>query len=532
MTAYVAIGLTFLAILSAFRWTLSKGGYSWLLYVCGLALVLSTTLASTQLVGSDIHLEYYYAGQTLDGGWDSSLPHAINASLSVSLLAPYLAKWLDIDLIWVFKVLIPMIFALTPVLLFQFFTHHFTTRQAFLAAMFFLIVPTFILELPALARQQVAETFLAGFLLCYVQPWRWRVRFPVLVVLGLGVVVSHYSLALLLLVLLFGLAMGESIARRPLWSRDLWKVTPLVAVLFGFGVWYFDSVASGTVAAHITNVTGFGGTVATAVGETAVAAIPAAPPAYGAAFRMATGVDFLQVDWGSRAFRLVQFATQGALVVGIVVALRTVKDWWYRSLTVTMGAILIAALAFPQVGSLLNLSRYYHLSLMVVAPAFVVGVEWLPRIGGRRLVVALMAVYFLFTSGLVFHWVGSYDLSEATMPYSIGLENKRLDAGGYLTADDDAVAQWAVAEGLTPIYADAHGVLKLQEYLPMEETLPLPGAGVDFRGYVFLRSWNIEQQSLTYWAGPGLRRQVPIWIDMDRVRFLYLSGSAMIVEVR
>jgi uncharacterized membrane protein len=61
------------------------------------------------------------------------------------------------------------------------------------------------------------------------------------------------------------------------------------------------------------------------------------------------------------------------------------------------------------------------------------------------------------------------------------------------------------------IYADLHGSL-LSEDRPLlrDRRLQFPGKieELENESYVFLRTWNIENQSITKWAGIGLRRQI------------------------
>jgi len=68
--------------------------------------------------------------------------------------------------------LITSIFSLVPLALFHIYRQQIGDNKAFLAAFFFMAVPTFSLEMIALAKQQIAELFFALFLLLLVAvPW-------------------------------------------------------------------------------------------------------------------------------------------------------------------------------------------------------------------------------------------------------------------------------------------------------------------------------------------------------------------------
>lgn len=501
------------------------------LYALSLLLLLTTTLASSQLVGSDIHVEYYYAKQAMDG-WDSSLPHANNAALSITVLAPFLARLLPIDIIWVFKVVFPAMFAFLPVLLYRLFRHIVDDKRAFLAALFFVVVPSFTLELTGVARQQIGELLMALGLLTLVQKWSWRIRLPIVTILGVLVTFSHYSLGILFLAFPLTTLVYLGLQRK---GRLLMALSASQVVVVGVSLLFFSSVASGWVMTHIGNVV-----AATPVGQTAVeewreddsapSTVLVTPPSQQSdMFRTATGLDFMEVDGWGKAFRVVQILTQVAVLVGCVVLLRR-KLGIYKPLLAASLFMLLLAVAYRPIGELLNLSRYYHIALMTMAPAFVVGIE---KMTGRWqwLAPAIIPVYFLFTSGLVFYAVGYDNIETATVPYSIALENRRLDAGAYLTDNDDAVAQWAFEQGITPVYADIHGVLVLQHHYTMWDALPLPleEDSESMGSYVLLREWNIKKGTLTYWNGPGLRRQEPNWVNG---RIVHMQGSALLVKVK
>ena len=51
-----------------------KGWYYYVgIYVVGALMLLSSSLANSELVGSDIHLEFYYANHALMNGWNPAL---------------------------------------------------------------------------------------------------------------------------------------------------------------------------------------------------------------------------------------------------------------------------------------------------------------------------------------------------------------------------------------------------------------------------------------------------------------------------
>jgi len=537
-----------LVLVAGFR-SMPRWGYALGLYGIAAGVLLSTTLAGSQLVGSDIHIEYYYASLAQQSGWDSGLPHAVNTAFSVVMWSPAVADILHVDVLWVFKVVTPLLFAFLPVMLFLLYDRYLDSRGAFFAAFFVIAVPVFSLELSGLVRQQHAELWLVmAFVPLVALPERWGTRLQWLLVCAVGIAVCHYSLGMLFFVYLGGFALW-GLARV---KREGWKQAALpllaIAVLFGFCGWYFQWAGAGIVMQHVGDVVGV--QVAAFTPAEVAGTGPAAAPLpvvaefvdeglRGSAFRVAAGLDFFAVPMEGKAFRILQFLTQGILLLGCVLSLRKKSEMPARDkvlILIGLGLVIVPIL-LPRVSHVLNMTRFYHLGLLSMAPGIVLGWRWLVR--GKhsyKFLSVFMALYFVFTSGAMFELTQQEDLSVPVVPYSIGLSNERVDAGGYLTRDDAAVARWAAEHGIRPIYADIHGVLALQDFMPMEDALPLPEPsqnGINGVRYVFLRDWNQTEGTLAFWAGPGLRRHVGAEehaLDGGKWDLLYSSGSSRLLE--
>jgi len=90
----ISIGIVLIAVLFLLVSlnVVKKHFYPIILYLISLSLLLGTTLTSNFLIGSDIHIEYYFARLTQLQGWGYSLAYNMNGALSVTLLAPFLSN--------------------------------------------------------------------------------------------------------------------------------------------------------------------------------------------------------------------------------------------------------------------------------------------------------------------------------------------------------------------------------------------------------------------------------------------------------
>lgn len=518
----IVIAISAVVGLVAFR-VIKPKFYPYLVYVIALSLLLLTALASPYLVGTDIHLEYYFA-QRAEQGWDSTLPHPGNSALGNVLLVPFLSDF--IPRLWVFKVVFPLMFALAPVMLYFLFKSWVDEQLAFLSTFAFMSFPAFFIELPSIARQQLAEVFFALILLLIVVPdWKLRYKLPLVVILSWLVVVSHYSLGLALLVFLStGFVVKLCLKYRgkfPTWALGL-----VCLLTFIGGVWYYGSVAGGTplralasvVPIEIVELGPIGGFGPVVVGRELVEEPVTRVPL----MKAALGLDFLEVDLWGRAFRFLQFTIFGLLALGLFLLRRRKSYWVFAS-----AAILILALCVlvPGFSAIMNATRFYHISLFLLAPAIILGGVFVFR-NARNLTLCLLIPYFLFTSGLVFEVTGQTDVSKVTIPFSVALSDHRIDLGGSLTRNDELVRSWILENLEGVVYADFFGSLFLQKYRSSHEVAKL---SEDFKGgYVFLRERNVRDNKLVRWTGIGLRESVEFDIEG---KLLFRVGDAKVLEV-
>jgi uncharacterized membrane protein len=173
-----------------------------IIFLVAAALLLATSLRGWGITGHDIQAEYL-AFRLSDGAqhWQmSALPSAYNACLSVTILPTVLAQTLGLPGTVVFKVLLQLVFALVPVLTYLYGRRLVGRRAGLTAAALTVAFPTFFTDMPYLVRQEIAFFFLALVLLVITEPGRsrWGARGLVLL-FGLGVLVSHYSTTYVLL---------------------------------------------------------------------------------------------------------------------------------------------------------------------------------------------------------------------------------------------------------------------------------------------------------------------------------------------
>jgi uncharacterized membrane protein len=539
---YIGICVTILYI--AFSTTFPKELYPLAIFAIALALLFSTSLISSYIWGWDIQTEYYDAALVVHNGvWDWASPTHYNGMLSVVMIAPMISILGKIDLDFVFKVVYSLLFALMPVGLYAAFKRLTTEKIAFLSAFFIVGGLTFFLVLPQLARQEIAELFLALILLLLVgNEIRGVVKTSLLLVFSFSLIVSHYALSVIFMGVFLATVVGLNLiyfrktrgARNKASKSGRWKrledtdpsnrnqsetLSFAFACLFIITafVWY-SYVSGGTVFATVlaqqqyffesfTRDLGVSGSMGLSI---ATETIPT--PLHQAA------------TW-------VRFLFEFFIVTGFIITLsklgRLKRNDTYLCIGLASLTLLIASAVLPNVGGFLNIARYYQIATLTLAPFCIVGGIFLADAAQKylltsrkpsftfsiRLVAVLLVISFLFDSCTLYQVI-EHDSQNIALSTTV-------DAPVFSTQEVAGANWWyAMRVNSSFIYGDALSHLLLMR---MDSSPPLfkstaiylvqtlkkdvaPGPNYDVsasgqKAYVFFGTKNIKENGF---AMPGV----------------------------
>ncbi|MCW4024077.1 MAG: DUF2206 domain-containing protein [Candidatus Bathyarchaeota archaeon] len=404
--------------------------YPFAIFMIALALLFQFSLLSgyIQSYGGDSSVETYVLKETLaNGQWsmqsivstDQSLGR-YNAMLSITILPTTYANVAGLNPDMVYKIVYPIIFALIPVALFLIWGSFLDKKFAFFAAFLFMAQSTFYTEMLALNRQIIGELFFALLLFVLlskkISP---KVRFVSFAVFSLGLIFSHYALAeIFILFIVAAWITSVFIIKRP--SVNL-KVSMLVfffAAMFGWyiytsGAVVFDSFIEfasyvGSQFGDFFDPMSRGTTVLTGMGLT-------------------ESPSFLNT-----ISRMFAYVTEIFIVTGIIALLqnktRFVFERDYKVYSLIAAGFLVSLTIIPGLANTLNMTRFYHLLLMVLAPFCIIGAWAIVKLLTRHekelvvslLIVAVLVPYFLFQSNVVYEIAG-------TQSWSLSLSKDRMD---------------------------------------------------------------------------------------------------------
>lgn len=175
------------------------------------------------------------------------------------------------------------------------------------------------------------------------------------------------------------------------------------------------------------------------------------------------------------------------------------------------------------------------------------------------IVVSILLVYFVFTSGLWFWATDTKDTSSVITPFSWALSAERTGLTGIAGQDDINCVNWIINESdqSMKIMGDSNAIFLLNGYMELlpdtwiilgreDRLLTIHAINRVDKGYIFLTRWNTEYERYIEPTDVGLRKSLPLAVQngllcyvgynssdnhvayCHRVKEVYRSGNAVI----
>jgi len=237
------------------------------IYIVALTIIWMGAMRGDFVSGTDVSKEFYLSNLTQAvGHWSPSLYHdPYNACLSINLLPTLLGNVLKVSNEFIFRAILPMFYALLPVMTFALYRKYAKRTVALLAGLFFIMQPIFMSWAAVPIRQMIGFVFFGALLMALfdkrISMWQQR---GLVVLFTLCMVLSHYSttyIAIACLLLAYALQRGAYGLQsfRHKWTRGAFVPTigvPLLAVLIGISaVWYGPVNHSSSNLTHLMDKT-------------------------------------------------------------------------------------------------------------------------------------------------------------------------------------------------------------------------------------------------------------------------------------
>ena len=361
--------------------------------------------------------------------------------LAITILPTVYSSLLKMNSTWMFKLLFPLIFAFVPLGLYQIWQEYVGKKYAFIAAFLFIAQETFFTELLGLNRQIIAELFFVLLLFVMlsekIKPVQKIICF---LLFSFGLVTSHYALAVIFLFFISCTVISLIVLKRASRKITLSMVVLFFAVMF---IWYIYTSGS----APFNSFLQFGNSVYGQLGNFL------SPSSRGQTVLTGVGLAASPSIWNTIS-RYFAYLTEGLIVLGFIVfvaarARKKIRIDEYFILTFAAMALLAMVIVIPGLANTLDMTRFYHILLFLLAPLCVIGAVSIVKLLSKRekefavcaLLLIVLIPFFLFQTEFVFAVTGSQS-------WSISLSGSRMSPlylygqQGYTDAYSVYGAQW------------------------------------------------------------------------------------------
>jgi uncharacterized membrane protein len=534
--------------------------FPFLIFSISIAILCLNVLLSKHIIGGDDSLEYYLFRVAQIGGYwgpvnpvtNSWTTLTFNSMLSVTLLPNVYSALMGLQGEIVFKILYIFIFSLVPLILFGIYEKQTGKIIGFLSTLFFVFtVNAFFGELTTVNRQIVAVFFLVLSIYIWLDKTLPTTKKRLLlIVFGVALVVSHYSIAYIYLGFVVLVVLISSVKTK---FDDMFNA---VTCVFLFGVaflWYAFTNSSSVL-------TGFTRSIQAAVAELTnfqrgLQAGASAGVIYGLpkSFTVASWIN-LAVSGIATLFLITGF---------LVVLLRSrrigISDQ-FRLLMIVGGVILFVSLAIPNIAATLNFTRFYAIAFLFISPCFVLGGKFLLETirsawmkinetlkrhsnfenthtkAVLLLVAVLLSAYFLSQSGFV-NYVTGGAIHSATFDFyrmktSSDPQVESQFYGTYIQESDAFSAYWLskYASNSSIVYADSapwNQELISCALIPSNLILPLTNVTKPEQGsFIYLDTLNVAKGIVP--ASTGLFNTSEIVSSLDESNLIYSNGNSQV----
>jgi uncharacterized membrane protein len=438
--------------------------YALTIFLIAIALLFHSSLISNYIYGNDLHIEYYLSKLTQNQGtWTTVASYEnigygrFNDMLSITILPTIYSNILNVETTWILKIVFPFLLSLIPVVLFKIWQESWGKKIAFISAFLLISQITFYNEIVLLARQTIAELFfvLLLFVLFSKKLSSISNKFC-LIFFSIALIVSHYAIALIFFFLIFGSWFLMLLIKKK--SRKILLVYVMLFAVMMF-LWYIF-----TSAESFESILRFSGYVYAQLGDFFNLS------SRGTAVMRGLGVESAQSYWHavSRAFA---YVIQLFIIIGYfssVINRKKLKiDHDYLFLLSLGFGLLVLTILLPGFAGTLEMTRFFHIALLLLAPFFVVGYKTcinflqkkhiFPKKGimASILLTTILVAYLLFQTNFVYEVAGENSWSIPLSGYR--MEKTRLIGwGGCVDEKSVLSSQWLsrnVEVNNTKVYA-------------------------------------------------------------------------------
>jgi uncharacterized membrane protein len=332
--------------------------YSFMILSMSISILFGLNLISTHLWSYDIFLEAYSSNYILQNGiWDPTIGSIIPLLL-FTILGPTYSLLCDLSIVWVFKIVFPLLFSFTPLVLYHvylkldFGDYKLDHESATLSVFVFVFFYGFFKSMPD--KQHLAELFLMLILMLSVIKINVNIRI-ILFIFSFSLVACHYGISYLFMISLFFISAINKFKTNTYTSL----LTPVYTVLFSIlAISWFIYVSDGYKFEQLVRI-----------GDHFLSSILELS---GAGHR--SGISY--VNYSSKTsilwviYKLVHIVLQFFIFIGVLNLLRAIFNKKTRSFEISLISIFLYMFLFVQIFKSygMGFDRVLQISLILLSP--------------------------------------------------------------------------------------------------------------------------------------------------------------------
>ncbi|MEM4439381.1 MAG: DUF2206 domain-containing protein [Pyrobaculum sp.] len=475
------------------------------LWSMALSLSLQNTLPSLYPRQSDVAAEQYIV-RLNNGYWNPAVESNYSAMLSTTILLPLLSEITGLDLNWLYKLILPIIYSVVPIVLYYAYSRLINTQVAYLSSYLFTSFYMYYTFHVANIKTVSSMLFFALIILliAHSEVIDKHRRFALSVIFGFSIIVSHYTLAYIFMFYIVATPFVVMVISRFKESPKVLTLPFAVLYLIFTFIWY-SQIGGGRLVKELTNF------VSGSLKEGLM----------GRVFVRESYVGHVLGTQISLSLEMLKVLTGLFVVAAMFWLLYYLVKRQKMNLELTALAslsLLVGASTFlSNVSNIVTPDRVFHTNLAVLSPFIVLGaltiVSLLRRNAARAgllVISVLMAIYLLVNTGFI------AELQQEFPGATITLSMSRIESSGTLSEKaylyrlfvpncDVAGALWLSKYGVDKrVYTDILAIRILTEPLFRAEidsrriVRIIRGMRID-NGYIYLHRIGYVYQIAVIW---------------------------------
>lgn len=357
---------------------IDKSLYPFVVLILSVSLLLHNSLISNYISGFDIQREYFLTQLVINNFRWETLPNLasltdLNSILSLTILPSYFYYICNVNIVWIFKLIYPLIYALVPLGLYELFKREFNSKIAFFSVIYFIVNYSFFYNMVQLMRQMIAEVFLVAIILLFLdQKMDKKFRSILLIIFLLSLTMSHYGTAPIFLAVLIGVFLLQYLynfyKRNKIQTKvDTININIVLIFLTIVLIWYIYNNNSSVFISILGIFQGMYGSI--------FSSFLSANSTQGLTI-IGTKVTFF-----NSITKYLFLLTQLFIVIGILgfilnignINKRFKMKKEYLFFAILFLGICVLSILVPNFSSQLDTIRMFHIAIIVLSPFFVIG---------------------------------------------------------------------------------------------------------------------------------------------------------------